>query len=202
MLQWTIATDRLDLRSNPLRTRITLSRNGKVALTGEGPTLQPHGFGEVMVKNVDFWWPRGYGDPALYDAKFTLMDGTGRVLDETTTRIGIRTVNLHFEDINPPKNPGDFCYFVNGKRIFMRGVDWGVLDSFPSRNARRMKEVGPLLTGLNCNMIRNWGPNTPAPDELFDLCDENGIMILEEFPVANQLLPQDEAFKKVMRNRS
>ena len=202
MLQWTIATDRLDLHVNPLRTRFMLTRNGKVAFKGEGPTVAPRGFGEVQLKNVDFWWPRGYGDPALYNATFTLMDDAGKMLDEKTTRVGIRTVNLHFEDINPPKNPGDFCYFVNGQRIFMRGVNWGVLDSFPSRNVQRMKEVGPLLAGLNCNMIRNWGPNTPAPDQLYDLCDENGIMILQEFPIANQILPQDDAFKEVMKTEA
>ena len=176
MLDWSIATDRLDLDTNPLKVRFTLTRNGSTALHLEGPARDVHGFGQLSVKDVDFWWPRGDGDPALYDATFTLMDETGKVLDQNRTRIGIRTVDLHFADVNPPKSQGDCSYFVNGQRLFMKGVNWGILDSFPCRNPQRLKEVFPLLVDLNCNMIRNLGINLPASDELCDLCDENGIL--------------------------
>ena len=96
----------------------TLNRNGKEAYKGTTAVVSP-AFRYIMeLKNADLWWPRGYGEPALYEAKVELVDEDGSVLATDTKRIGLRTVQLERTDINLPDDPGKFCFIVNGERIF------------------------------------------------------------------------------------
>lgn len=79
----------------------------------------------MEIKNADLWWPRGYGEPALYDAKVELVDSDGTILSTDNKRVGLRTIQLDITDINlPPDHPGKFCFIVNGEPIFIHGTNW------------------------------------------------------------------------------
>ena len=56
----------------------------------------------MEIKNADLWWPRGYGEPALYDAKVELVDSDGTILSTDNKRVGLRTIQLDITDINLP----------------------------------------------------------------------------------------------------
>lgn len=109
----------------------------------------------IALDSVALWWPRGYGDPALYEATAQLLDADGSLLDTDTKRIGIRTVKLELSDIHLEEEPGKFCFIVNGERIFVRGTNWVPLDALHSRDAslvdvravggRCELQYGPLL---------------------------------------------------------
>lgn len=150
----------------------TLNRNGKEAYKGTTAVVSP-AFRYIMeLKNADLWWPRGYGEPALYEAKVELVDEDGSVLATDTKRIGLRTVQLERTDINLPDNPGKFCFIVNGERIFIHGTNWVPLDALHSRDNSLVDEAIEMAVDLNCNMIRCWGGSVYEDHHFFDLCDE------------------------------
>lgn len=172
----------------------TLSRNGKEAYKGSTVVVSP-AFRYVMeLKNADLWWPRGYGESALYEAKVELVDEDGFVLSTDTKRIGLRTVQLERTDINLPDNPGKFCFIVNGERIFIRGTNWVPLDALHSRDNSLVDNAIDMAVDLNCNMIRCWGGSVYEDHHFFDLCDENGILIWQDFVMGCTFYPQRSTF--------
>lgn len=172
----------------------TLSRNGKVVFKASQPCVYHALRQKIQLKDVDFWWPRGYGEPALYDAKCELVAADGTVLAADEQKLGIRTVKLDFNEINLPEAPGRFCFVVNGEPIFVRGTNWVPLDALHSRDVQWLDETVKLCADLNCNMIRCWGGNVYEDHRFFELCDSYGIMVWQDFTFACNAYPQDEQF--------
>ena len=112
--------------------------------------------------------------------------------------IGIRTISLDRSDIVTPENPGQFGFAVNGVPIFVKGANWSPLDGLHSRDAKHLEEVFPMLAELNCNMVRCWGGNVYESDRFFDLCDQAGILVWQDFAMACAVYPQDESFLKTI----
>ncbi len=152
----------------------------------------------VVVQNPDLWWPRGYGEPALYEAALALFDHEGKLVDEHKTSIGIRTLELRRSDITTPEKPGEFCFVVNGEEIFVKGTNWTPMDALHSRDPSHLDRVFPMLTELNCNMIRSWGGGVYESDRFFDLCDRAGILVWQDFALACAVYPQNEKFLNAM----
>jgi Beta-galactosidase/beta-glucuronidase len=152
---------------------------------------------------VDFWWPRGYGEPALYDAEVQLVSETGNLLSTDSCRVGVRTVQLDMTDMNDmPDNPGRFCFVVNGERLFIRGTNWVPLDALHSRDTSLLDDAVQLMVDANCNMVRCWGGNVYEDHRFFDLCDENGIMVWQDFAMGCTFYPQREDFVKAIEQEA
>jgi beta-mannosidase len=181
------------------RIEVALSRNGRTAFRVETPAASPSDQQDCALDNADLWWPHGYGDPALYEATLTLRNRKGAILDRRVTHLGIRTIELDRSDIVTPANPGNFGFAVNGVPIFVKGANWSALDALHSRDALHLDNVHPMLAELNCNMVRCWGGNVYATDRFFDLCDESGILVWQDFAMACAAYPQDEAFLESIR---
>ena len=154
----------------------TLSRHGKEIYKGSSVVVSP-AFRYIMeIKNADLWWPRGYGEPALYDAKVELVDSDGTILSTDNKRVGLRTIQLDITDINlPPDHPGKFCFIVNGEPIFIHGTNWVPMDALHSRDHSFVDESIRMAVELNCNMIRCWGGNVYEDHHFFNLCDETAL---------------------------
>ncbi len=105
--------------------------------------------GGFVVKLADpkLWWPRGYGEPNLYDVELSLLKG-GAVVDTRRERIGIRTTAI--ERRYEPGDRGEFKIHVNGEPIMAMGSNWVPLDAFHSRDAERLPTAFALVndTGL------------------------------------------------------
>ena len=200
LVDWDLVTDRFDL--DDLHVRYVLKRQGRVAHQSESPVLATHGRALLTLTDVDLWWPRGYGDPALYEASVALVDREGTVVDENHCRIGLRTIVLHRTDIATRENPGDFTFLVNGERIFVKGTDWVSLDGLHSRDGKFLRPAVDMLVDLNCNLIRCYGGNVYSDHDLLDLCDENGIMVWQEFSLGNARYPQTQEFQAQMRHEA
>ena len=152
-----------------------------------------------QMTDVHLWWPRGYGEAALYDATIRLVDEDGKVLAENKQHIGIRIIRLERSEINlPPDKPGKFCFYVNGEPIFVRGTNWVPLDGIHSRDEAQVKDALALVAEANCNMIRCWGGNVYEDHEFFDICDREGIMVWQDFALACAIYPNDPDFQKAM----
>ena len=140
------------------------------------------------------WWPRGRGDANLYDVRVELLNDA-TVVDSVRFRHGIRTVGLERSSVTTEDGQGEFCFIVNGERVFAMGTNWSALDAYHSRDAARIEPALDLAEDLGCNMIRCWGGNVYENDIFYDLCDSKGILIWQDFAMACAIYPQDTAFQ-------
>jgi beta-mannosidase len=191
-LSWEIAGEILTNAEH--RLEVVLRCNGHMAFRTETVAVTSNGQQDIQLDNARLWWPRGYGEPTLYEATITLRSKNGDALDQHVTRLGIRTVELDRSDIVTPEKPGNFGFVVNGIPIFVKGANWTPLDALHSRDPEHLSNVFPMLLELNCNMVRCWGGNVYEQDRFFDLCDEAGILVWQDFAMACAAYPQDEAF--------
>ena len=205
-----IATGRADAREAMLRVNFQLrtapqnlrrlslrveGRCGDSTFFTEQKLYFSAGFVCVTVAQPKLWMPRGYGEPNLYDTTVTLLID-GEPAAEYRTRVGIRTVRLD----RSPKAEGfrEFRFFVNGVPVFMKGSNWVPLDAFHSRDPLRLQKALTMLADLNCNIVRCWGGNVYEDHAFFELCDEYGIMVWQDFAMACGPYPEDEKFRRVM----
>lgn len=185
-----------------LTIEINLSRNSKVVYKNSYPLLSYWIRQGISLSEVDFWWPKGYGDAALYDATVRILDEKKHVLDKKSQKVGIRTAELVHTDITTPDKPGEFLFKINGEKIFVRGTNWVPLDALHSRDKQHLEEAIDMAVDLNCNMIRCWGGNVYEDDDFFDLCDKNGIMVWQDFAMACTMYPQDKEFMDAIRQEA
>ncbi|MBE6611396.1 MAG: hypothetical protein E7632_02785, partial [Ruminococcaceae bacterium] len=158
-----------------------------------GMLWDPYGCMGAGVSNAKFWWPRNYGDPNLYNITATLYYKDEPVY-EYKMRQGIRTVRLERTSTTNEAGEGEFCFYINGRKIFWQGTNWVPVDAFHSRDAERLPEILPMLTDIGCNCVRCWGGNVYEDDIFYDFCDENGIMIWQDFAHACAVNPQDDEY--------
>ncbi|MCQ2144053.1 MAG: glycoside hydrolase family 2, partial [Bacteroidales bacterium] len=175
---------------------VKLSRNGKVAFEKTAPIAMYSERVRIYVEDIDLWWPRGYGEPALYEGLVELVSKRdGSIIDSDTQKVGIRTILLERDDVSSKDKPGKFCFIVNGEPIYMHGSNWTPLDAFHSRDPQWMERTMDLVTDLNCNMIRCWGGGVYESDEFFDLCAEKGVLVWQDFAMGCSFYPQSTAFQ-------
>ncbi|MGN0833207.1 MAG: glycoside hydrolase family 2 protein, partial [Kiritimatiellia bacterium] len=178
--------------------RITLSREGKTAFERTYPletvaTRRSLGFG-----NVAFWWPKSYGEPALYEAKIQIIGGvSGETIATDVRKIGVRTVTLERDDVYSAERPGEFLFRVNGEKIYCRGSNWVPLDMMHSRDTQHLIPTLELFSDLNCNMVRVWGGGVYESDAFYDYCDANGLLVWQDFMTGCGCFPQDDAYAAV-----
>ncbi|MGB2418323.1 MAG: glycoside hydrolase family 2 protein [Flavobacteriaceae bacterium] len=197
-VDWQFDTDLLHI--DDLTISFALERNGMQILNRQIPVTTTIARERIWgLENVDFWWPRGFGEAALYEATLTLRDARGEILAQNKQNIGIRTAELVLTPINTEENPGDFHFKVNGEYVFIKGTNWVPLDALHSRDINHVDEAFSWLTDLNTNMIRMWGGNVYESDHFYNLCDENGVMVWHDFSFGCTTYPQDDEFKTAVK---
>ena len=145
------------------------------------------------INNVKLWWPRGYGDANLYDITVTLFGDNDEVLCQKTLRQGFRTVKLDRTE-SVVNGQGRFRFIINGLPIMAVGSNWVPMDAFHSRDKERYAKALELAVDCNCNILRCWGGNVYEDHEFFDFCDENGIMVWQDFGMACYFYPQTDEY--------
>jgi len=180
----------------------SLSRNGKEVARSSRLFLGPHVKCDMWLRDVAFWWPAGAGEPALYDAGIALVDDNGKVLAKDERKIGIRTVELEYDDRKLPERPGKFLFKINGEPIYVRGTDWIPTDVIPSRQNDRNIPTLEFVKEMNCNLVRVWGGGVYEPDSFYEWCDCNGVMVWQDFMMACTIPPQDDEFCAMIRKEA
>lgn len=120
------------------------------------------------------WWPLNKGPQNLYELKMT-VEVNGEVSDSLTTRFGIREIT---SDRNTPDRSRVF--YVNGKRLFIRGSNWIPEAMLRSTDERTYAELR-YTRQAGINLLRMWGGGIAESDYFFQLCDELGILVWQEF---------------------
>lgn len=152
---------------------------------------------DASIENCKFWWPNNLGKANLYKAAVELYkDET--LLDAKPIQVGIRTVDLKRTSTTDKAGNGEFCFYINGVKMFVMGTNWVPIDAFHSRDKKRLPEILPMLTDIGCNAVRCWGGNIYEDDLFYDFCDQNGIVIWQDFAMGCALYPQDGEFCKAI----
>ncbi|KAF2843698.1 glycoside hydrolase family 2 protein [Patellaria atrata CBS 101060] len=133
---------------------------------------------EFYVSEPRLWYPHGYGAQPLYEVRATL---SSRDLDlhTTTTKIGFRKSEL----VQQPDDIGKTFFFrINGVDVFCGGSDWIPADNFTTRvtEERYRKWVQMMVDGYQV-MIRVWGGGIWEEDVFYNLCDELGVLVWQDF---------------------
>ena len=150
----------------------------------------------LSVRGIKRWWPKGMGEPALYDGVIEILGEDGQMLVRHVEKIGFRTIKLERDDVYGPDRTGQFLFRVNGEPCYIRGSNWVPLDALHGRDGRFLKSTLEMFDDLNCNMVRVWGGGVYEPDEFFDFCDSHGIMVWQDFMTGCSVFPQNDAYAK------
>lgn len=151
------------------------------------------------ITNPEIWWPNGLGDHPLYNISFRLSTG-GAVVHSHKERIGVREVKL----VQTPDDAGSSFHFeVNGIPVFMKGANYIPPHNLnPTVTTEQYQRVIQAAVDAHMNMLRVWGGAIYENDEFYNLCDENGILIWQDFMFACAMYPANEAFLESVKQEA
>ncbi|KAB1231014.1 beta-mannosidase [Chryseobacterium viscerum] len=140
---------------------------------------------------MELWQPNGRGDAHLHHFEVKLSKDQKNI-DIKNIRIGVRSVELVQEKDEKGKS---FYFKVNGHPLYIKGTNWIPGDSFsPRMTKEKYQKLIKDTKDANMNMIRIWGGGIYEDDEFYKACDENGILVWQDFMFAGSFYPADEAF--------
>ncbi len=150
----------------------------------------------IPVSNPMLWWPNGYGSQPLYQVEVCLKQN-GVIIDTRRLQIGLRTIRLKREQDQWGES---FQFEVNGVSIFAMGANYIPEDNVlarrtPEKTARLLKDC--LEANFNC--IRVWGGGIYPEDYFFDLCDEYGILVWQDFMFGSAVYELTDEFADNIR---
>lgn len=144
----------------------------------------------VKIENPDLWWPAGYGEQNMYQLR--VITGKNSERQKFEKRIGLRDLELVREE---DRQGESFFFEVNGTPVFAKGANWIPADSFYGRMTEsRYENLLDSAVEANMNSIRIWGGGLYENKSFYELCDEKGILIWQDFMFACSAYPADEAF--------
>jgi beta-mannosidase len=146
---------------------------------------------DFTVSHPRLWWPNGLGAQPLYSFRARSLRN-GRITDEQTTRTGLRTLELRQQRDEAGKS---FMFVINGIPVFAKGGNWIPADSFPTRITKdQYRFLIQSVRDSNMNMLRVWGGGIYEADEFYELCDEMGILVWQDFMFACSMYPANQEF--------
>ena len=165
-------------------------------------TLSPgsHRLSEkIIIKNPELWWPNGLGNQKMYNINVKVLRGS-TILSEANTRIGLRTVKV----VQEPDSAGkSFMFVVNGHPVFMKGANYIPQDVFLNKvTPDRYEHIVGSAAETHMNMLRVWGGGIYEKDLFYDLCDDKGILVWQDFMFACAMFPGDSAFLENVRQEA
>lgn len=143
------------------------------------------------IESPELWWPNGLGDQKIYEIEIHLRK-EDKIIDEIKLKTGLRTIEL----VQEKDQHGHSFYFkVNGKPVFMKGANYIPQDNFLTRvSSERYEHILQSAVDANMNMIRVWGGGIYEDDIFYELCDEKGLLVWQDFMFSCAMYPGDEAF--------
>ncbi|WP_029291429.1 glycoside hydrolase family 2 protein [Cellulomonas sp. HZM] len=165
----------------PLEVRVRLRSQDVTGVVAADATT---GVVRVVVPEPELWWPVGYGEQPLYDLLVEVAD------DAWDGRVGLRSVVV---DTSDDEHGTAFTFVVNGVPVFAKGANWIPDDHLLTRITRkRLARRLDQAVDANMNLLRVWGGGIYESDDFYDLCDERGLMVWQDFPLACFAYPEEE----------
>jgi len=144
-----------------------------------------------QIPQAKLWWTNGLGEAHLYNFN-TIIFADNKIIDKKNDQIGIRTVKLIEKDDALGKS---FYFELNRIPVFMKGANYIPQDNFLTRvDSSKYRSIIESARLANMNMLRIWGGGVYGNDLFYQLCDENGILIWQDFMFAGTMYPGDDHF--------
>ena len=151
---------------------------------------------EVLIERPQLWWPNGYGGQPLYTVKVTLY-ADGEPVDVWERRIGLRTMTVR---IRKDEWGECFAHEVNGVAVFAMGADYIPEDHLLGRvSLQTTRKLLEQCVAANHNAIRVWGGGYYPEDWFYDICDELGLIVWQDFMFACAVYELTPQFKENIR---
>jgi beta-mannosidase len=147
---------------------------------------------QITIEHPQLWWPNGHGAQPLYDLHVVVQRADGTAAGEWKRRIGLRTIVL---DRHADPWGESFQFVVNGRPLFAKGANWIPAHSFVAGltrddYARDLRAA----TDAHMNLVRVWGGGVYESEDFYDLCDELGLLVWQDFMFACTINPGDPEF--------
>jgi beta-mannosidase len=154
---------------------------------------------EFVIARPALWWPNGLGAHPLYTFKAQLLID-GKRIDKRVTRTGLRSLELRQQ---PDESGKSFTFVINGQPVFAKGGNWIPADSFPTRiSTAKYRQLLESVRDTHMNMLRVWGGGIYERNDFYDLCDEMGILVWQDFMFGCSLYPGDQPFLDNVRQEA
>jgi hypothetical protein len=131
----------------------------------------------IELRNPRLWWPNGYGEPNLYLVQLQFETAARRSSDALSFQAGVREFSYSEEG-------GALRISINGKRFVARGGNWGFSESMLRYRGREYDAAVRYHRDMNFTMIRDWVGQI-GDDEFYEACDRYGIVVWQDFWLAN-----------------
>jgi beta-mannosidase len=153
----------------------------------------------IHVVNPKLWYPLGYGAQDRYRFAVTIRIGRD-VAADASLKTGLRSIELRREVTATGKS---FAFVVNGIPVFAKGADVIPFDSFPTRVTPEVhRQILESARDAHMNMVREWGGGYYESDDFYDICDELGIMVWQEFIFGGDMVPGGADFQENVRQEA
>lgn len=151
------------------------------------------------MKNPKLWWSRGLGEQYLYELRTQIVKD-GRVADSQVEKIGIRSIKVFRETDEIGLG---FYFELNGIPIFTKGANYIPCDIFVPRVTKEIYKQTILdAVDANMNMLRVWGGGIYENDYFYELCDEYGILVWQDFMFACKTYPAEGEFMENIKQEA
>jgi beta-mannosidase len=162
-----------------------ISRKGAISENGGAFSFE--------IENPQLWWPNGYGGQPLYRIDTVLYTGE-TVCDVRSLKIGLRTITV---STGPDKWGNEFCFVVNGIKIFTMGANYIPQDNILSRvTPESTQKLLQDCVRANYNCIRVWGGGYYPEDYFYDICDQYGIIVWQDLMYACNIYVMNGDFER------
>ena len=180
-------------------SRLVLSRNFPLHLY-EGRNWVKE---EMAIPSPKLWWPNGLGEPYLYVMKLAL-EREGKPIDALQFDCGIRTIR-YIASAGPRTQDrwNDWQFIVNGRKFFVKGMDWWTTDILLDLPHNRYEWILNSARAGGIQLMRTWGAGILETEDFYDLCNQLGILVWQDFPIGNMETPDwplDVWEAQVLRN--
>ena len=154
----------------------------------------------IRIASPKLWYPVGYGPQNRYHFSANISLGKKVVAAHVEVRTGLRSIELRRVADQWGKS---FEFVVNGIIVYSKGADVIPFDSFPGRVTPDIhRKILQSARDAHMNMVREWGGGYYESDDFYDICDELGIMVWQEFMFGGDMIPGDVAFQENVREEA
>jgi beta-mannosidase len=154
----------------------------------------------LRIGSPKLWYPVGYGAQARYHFAASIRIGRKVEVARAEVKIGLRSVELHRISDQWGKS---FEFVINGITVYAKGADVIPFDSFPNRVTPDIhRKILQAARDTHMNMVREWGGGYYETDDFYDICDELGIMVWQEFMFGGDVVPGSVPFQENVREEA
>lgn len=172
---------------------LVVLRDGDLECARETAQVVPGMSSRLVLEDIAVapWWPNGMGEQRLYSVEVSAVDAPGDVLWRAERSVGFRRIAWQACE-GAPADAEPWICVVNGKPVFLQGANWVPPRlSYHDATEADYRTLIALYREMGCNVLRVWGGGILERECFYDLCDQAGILVWQEFPLSSSGVEND-----------